>query len=230
MSNIIPFSQPINDAEINIFQYRTTELLDTAQEVSEYINTPMDFPDKWAAIVWMCQNQLGRRSITDEQRTYLIGKQYEAQKRTQGTNNQYAQASSEKPQNGDFHFESTAEAVAADTKTSKNTEAFHGNQYVSGDGKTIQHQTRENNLEKTSGLKNGTFIQNPQCEDSGQTAIIGEAYKAQKLSFGGDRKSSAQNEHLNGARTSDVVAKKQLGENHHQANSQAMGVSLIDVA
>lgn len=41
MSNIIPFSQPINDAEINIFQYRTTELLDTAQEVSEYINSPI---------------------------------------------------------------------------------------------------------------------------------------------------------------------------------------------
>ena len=44
----------------------------------------MEFPDKWAAIVWMCRNQLGRRNLTEEQRTYLRGKQYEAEKLTQG--------------------------------------------------------------------------------------------------------------------------------------------------
>ena len=42
----------------------------------------MEFPDKWAAIVWMCRNQLGRRNLTEEQRTYLLGKEYEAQKKT----------------------------------------------------------------------------------------------------------------------------------------------------
>lgn len=44
----------------------------------------MDFPDKWAAIVWMCRNQLGRRNITNEQKTALIGEAYKAQKMTQG--------------------------------------------------------------------------------------------------------------------------------------------------
>lgn len=44
----------------------------------------MDFPDKWAAIVWMCRNQLGRRNITDEQKTALIGEAYKAQKMSQG--------------------------------------------------------------------------------------------------------------------------------------------------
>nr|DAQ76761.1 MAG TPA: hypothetical protein [Caudoviricetes sp.] len=44
----------------------------------------MEFADKWAAIVWMCQNQLGKRNLTDEQKTYLIGKEYEAQKRSIG--------------------------------------------------------------------------------------------------------------------------------------------------
>lgn len=44
----------------------------------------MDFADKWAAIVWMCRNQLGRRNITDEQKTVLIGEAYKAQKMTQG--------------------------------------------------------------------------------------------------------------------------------------------------
>lgn len=44
----------------------------------------MEFPDKWAAIAWACKNQLGRRNLTDEQKTYLIGKQYEALKMTAG--------------------------------------------------------------------------------------------------------------------------------------------------
>ena len=44
----------------------------------------MDFPDKWAAIVWMCRNQLGRRNLTDEQQSYLRGKQYEAEKMSRG--------------------------------------------------------------------------------------------------------------------------------------------------
>lgn len=38
----------------------------------------------WAAIVWMCRNQLGRRNITDEQKTALIGEAYNAQKMSYG--------------------------------------------------------------------------------------------------------------------------------------------------
>ena len=44
----------------------------------------MEFSDKWAAIAWMCQNQLGRRNLNDEQKSYLIGKQSEAQKMSIG--------------------------------------------------------------------------------------------------------------------------------------------------
>lgn len=44
----------------------------------------MDFSDKWAAFDWMYKNQLGRRNLTDEQRTYMIGKMYEARKKTVG--------------------------------------------------------------------------------------------------------------------------------------------------
>ena len=51
----------------------------------------MDFPDKWAAIVWMCRNQLGRRNVTREQRDYLLSQEYEAQCKTVGGDgsNQY---------------------------------------------------------------------------------------------------------------------------------------------
>ena len=46
----------------------------------------MDFPDKYAAIVWMCRNQVGRRNITPEQKTVLIGEAYKAMKKSVGGN------------------------------------------------------------------------------------------------------------------------------------------------
>lgn len=42
----------------------------------------MDFADKWAAFEWMYRKQLGRRNLTDEQKTYMIGKINEARKNT----------------------------------------------------------------------------------------------------------------------------------------------------
>lgn len=44
----------------------------------------MDFLDKWAAFDWMYKNQLGRRNLTEEQKTYLLGKLYEARKHSHG--------------------------------------------------------------------------------------------------------------------------------------------------
>lgn len=40
----------------------------------------MNFSDKFEAFDWMYKKQLGRRNLTDEQRTVLIGKMYEARK------------------------------------------------------------------------------------------------------------------------------------------------------
>lgn len=34
----------------------------------------MDFSDKWAAFDWMYKKQLGRRNLSNEQKTYLLGK------------------------------------------------------------------------------------------------------------------------------------------------------------
>ena len=38
------------------------------------------FPDRYAAISWICKNQLGRRNLTPQQFKYLIGQQYDAEK------------------------------------------------------------------------------------------------------------------------------------------------------
>ena len=39
-----------------------------------------EFADRYEAIIWICKNQLGRRNLTPEQKKYLVGKQYEAEK------------------------------------------------------------------------------------------------------------------------------------------------------
>jgi len=71
------------------------------------------FSDRYEAIAWICKNQLGRRNLTPGQRKYLIGKQYEAEKLRQGTNNQYIQAKSESCQIGNFHLaQKTCERIA----------------------------------------------------------------------------------------------------------------------
>ena len=43
-----------------------------------------EFPDRFAVIAWICRNQLGRRNLTPQQRKYLVGKQYEAEKASHG--------------------------------------------------------------------------------------------------------------------------------------------------
>ncbi len=42
------------------------------------------FANRYEAIIWICKNQLGRRNLTPEQKKYLIGKQYEAEKYANG--------------------------------------------------------------------------------------------------------------------------------------------------
>lgn len=53
----------------------------------------MEFADKWEAFEWMYRKQLGRRNLTDEQKAYMIGKMYEARKKSVGEHkgNQYTE-------------------------------------------------------------------------------------------------------------------------------------------
>lgn len=80
-----------------------------------------EFSDRYEAIVWICRNQLGRRNLTDEQKTYLIGKQYEAQKQTQAfKGNQYTKSGGEEKL---LHQKnpSTAETVGREHNVSHDT-------------------------------------------------------------------------------------------------------------
>lgn len=80
------------------------------------------FADRYEAVVWICKNQLGRRNLTDAQKTYLIGRQYEAQKMTTknaGGHNQYTRReviAQDGPKPKD-----TAETIAKEHNIGRNT-------------------------------------------------------------------------------------------------------------
>ena len=94
----------------------------------------MDFVDKWAAYDWMYKNQLGRRNLTEAQRTYMIGRMYEARKKSLGASdgfrgNQHAEVVNR--QNGDLPTGKTSVAIAKELgvgqKTVERAEKFaHG--------------------------------------------------------------------------------------------------------
>lgn len=43
-----------------------------------------EFANQYEAMSWMCNNQLGRRNLTPENKKYLIGKRYDAEKKAVG--------------------------------------------------------------------------------------------------------------------------------------------------
>lgn len=60
----------------------------------------MDFADKWAAFEWMYRKQLGRRNLSDEQKTYLLGKLYEARKNCYGGDRKSSRQNGDMKPNG----------------------------------------------------------------------------------------------------------------------------------
>ena len=44
----------------------------------------VSFANRYEAISWICKHQLGRRNLTPQQKKYLIGQRYEAEKMAHG--------------------------------------------------------------------------------------------------------------------------------------------------
>lgn len=85
-----------------------------------------EFASRYEAIIWICKNQLGRRNLTPEQKKYLIGKQYEAEKMKLGRDHGNSRSSngtfSPNSQNGDLgNSRTTCKKIAAENGISKNT-------------------------------------------------------------------------------------------------------------
>lgn len=83
----------------------------------------------------MCSNQLGRRNITDAQRTYLLGKLYEARKNTIGGSTEFRgnqHTARSKPEKQDLSKpKSTSHQIAQEQGVSHDTVEKAGN-YAKG--------------------------------------------------------------------------------------------------
>ena len=88
-----------------------------------YFSTmPLRFENREEAVAWICRNQLGRRNLSPEQKRYLLGKQYEAEKKVAKIfrGNQYTLAKKSGGDHGDNHHsgKKTCERIAQENHSS----------------------------------------------------------------------------------------------------------------
>ena len=89
-----------------------------------YFSTmPLRFENREEAIAWICRNQLGRRNLSPEQKRYLLGKQYEAEKKAAKIfrGNQYTLAKKSGGNHGDNHHsgKKTCDRIAEENGVSR---------------------------------------------------------------------------------------------------------------
>lgn len=97
---------------------------------------PLPFESREEVLAWICKNQLGRRNLTPEQKLFLIGKQYEAEKSSHGEARKESH-----DENGRFHRSSqtdnsgeamkTCERIAEENGVSKAT-VLRASKYMKG--------------------------------------------------------------------------------------------------
>ena len=79
----------------------------------------LDFEDRYEVIAWICKNQIGRRNLSDAQRTILLGRRLEAEKMSRGGNRRTAEMIS-CPQNEGMKSK-TAHKIAEESGVSRAT-------------------------------------------------------------------------------------------------------------
>ena len=101
-----------------------------------YFSTmPLPFENREEAIAWICRNQLGRRNLSPEQKRYLLGKQYEAEKKAAKIfrGNQYTLAKKSGGAHDDNHHsgKKTCDRIAEENRVSKDT-VIRASRYMRG--------------------------------------------------------------------------------------------------
>ena len=96
---------------------------------------PLRFANREEALAWICKNQLGRRNLSPEQKRYLLGKQYESEKKAEKIfhGNQYTLAKKSGGSHDDTHHsgKKTCERIAEENGVSKDT-VFRASKYMKG--------------------------------------------------------------------------------------------------
>ena len=78
-----------------------------------------NFNNKYEALSWICKNQLGRRNLTPQQKKYLIGERYDAEKKAHGGDRKSGQVKSTVQNEPLISSHMTRAQIAEDTKTSE---------------------------------------------------------------------------------------------------------------
>ena len=80
------------------------EIVQEHPEIS-FSTMPLPFESREEVLAWICKNQLGRRNLSPEQKRYLLGKQYESEKKAEKIfhGNQYTLAKKSGGDHGDNH-------------------------------------------------------------------------------------------------------------------------------
>ena len=84
---------------------------------------PLRFANREEALTWICKNQLGRRNLSPEQKRYLLGKQYESEKKAEKIfhGNQYTLAKKSGGSHDDTHHsgKKTCDRIAEENGVSR---------------------------------------------------------------------------------------------------------------
>ena len=84
---------------------------------------PLRFINREEALAWICKNQLGRRNLSTEQKRYLLGKQYESEKKAEKIfhGNQYTLAKKSGGSHDDTHHsgKKTCDRIAEENGVSR---------------------------------------------------------------------------------------------------------------
>ena len=95
-----------------------------AVELSTYFcvsTIPLPFESREEVLAWICKNQLGRRNLTPEQKYYLMGKQYEAEKAAHGGDRKSIDAKSSSLKANLIDNSKTCDRIAEENGVSKDT-------------------------------------------------------------------------------------------------------------
>lgn len=166
--------EPIVVWEITIIDgHNRWKIIQEHPEIPYHIRK-MQFLDKWAAFDWMFKKQLGRRNLSNEQRTDLIGRMYEARKKSVGGQEGNVNAQKRLAQNGPIVSSptSTAESVAKEMGIARNTvkraeKYSHGIDAI----RDISDAAASAILRGGSGVKKKTVMDFPQMEPNEQKKL-----------------------------------------------------------
>ena len=97
----------------------------------EFRTHEKQFNNRYEALSWICKNQLGRRNLTPQQKKYLIGQRYDAEKKTHGGDRKSNLPESSGQNDHLIAAQKTRERIASETGTSESY-VKRADQYAKG--------------------------------------------------------------------------------------------------